>query len=51
MNWVWSVFHSSYHTITAKTGVHNDIVETADQRLFTWTVLIDLAKLSHPGAL
>lgn len=35
-------FHSSYHTITAKTGVHNDIVETADQRLFTWTVFTDL---------
>lgn len=46
MNWFWSAFHSSY-TITAKTGVHNDIVETADQRLFTQTVFTDLPKLSH----
>lgn len=42
MNWFWSASHSSYHTITAKTGVHNDIVETADQRLFTQTLFTDL---------
>lgn len=50
MNWFWSAFHSSYHTITAKAGVHNDIVETADQSLFTRTVFTDLPKLSHTDA-
>lgn len=51
MNWFLSAFHSSYHTITANIGVHNDIVETADQSLFTWTVFTDLPKLSHTDAL
>lgn len=51
MNWFWSAFHSSYHTVTANPGVRNDIVETADQRLFTQTVFTDLPKLSHTDAL
>lgn len=50
MNWFLSAFHLSYHTITANTGIHNDIVETADQSLFTWTVFTDLPKLSHTDA-
>lgn len=51
MNWFWSAFHSASHIITAKTGVHNDIVETADQRLFTQPVFTDLPELSHTDAL
>lgn len=51
MNWFWSAFHSSYRIVKAETGVHNDIVETADQRLFTWAVFTDLPRLSHTDAL
>jgi len=52
MNWLWSAFRSSYYTIRVKTGVHNDIVETADPlMLFTRTTFTDLPTLSHTDAL